>query len=352
MKQFKTSLRTLYKFRLYSIVNILGLAVSLACVIIIARYVHQEVTVNSFVDELDRTYVMSSEGQSGQRYYIGVYGSTADEIVQEQVNNGLIEDISTFIPYESDYIHIDDNQYNTKLIVADNKFLKILPYPLLYGNNFSENPNEAILTKAFAKKLFGNKNPIGETFTFSNGEILKVVGVVSEPSSKSFLEFDLLVNFNLRRQWDRMDHNLILLDNNNDYKKVNRNIGVTTTDDWNKSSKFQLVPLKEFYFDRSRTVYQEDDPIFIQGNIDNVKILSLVALVILIIGLFNFINTYTVIAMKRGRELSIKKVYGASLWQTAKQIWIENAIVVSVSLIIAWFLLEVTATVIKSRLDY
>lgn len=50
MKQFKTSLRTLYKFRLYSIVNILGLAVSLACVIIIARYVHQEVTVNSFVD--------------------------------------------------------------------------------------------------------------------------------------------------------------------------------------------------------------------------------------------------------------------------------------------------------------
>lgn len=214
---------------------------------------------------------MSSEGQSGQRYYIGVYGSTADEIVQEQVNNGLIEDISTFIPYESDYIHIDDNQYNTKLIVADNKFLKILPYPLLYGNNFSENPNEAILTKAFAKKLFGNKNPIGETFTFSNGEILKVVGVVSEPSSKSFLEFDLLVNFNLRRQWDRMDHNLILLDNNNDYKKVNRNIAVTTTDDWNKSSKFQLVPLKEFYFDRSRTVYQEDDPIFIQGNIDNVK---------------------------------------------------------------------------------
>ena len=166
------------------------------------------------------------------------------------------------------------------------------------------------------------------------------------------MEFDLLVNLNLRRQWDRMDHNLILLDNNNDYKKVNRNIGVTTTDDWNKSSKFQLVPLKEFYFDRSRTVYQEDDPIFIQGNIDNVKILSLVALVILIIGLFNFINTYTVIAMKRGRELSIKKVYGASLWQTAKQIWIENAIVVFISLIIAWFLLEVTATVIKSRLGF
>lgn len=352
MKQFKTSLRTLYKFRLYSIVNILGLAVSLACVIIIARYVHQETTVNSFVDELDRTYVMSSEGQSGQRYYIGVYGSTADEIVQEQVNNGLIEDISTFIPYESDYIHIDDNQYNTKLIVADNKFLKILPYPLLYGNNFSENPNETILTETFANKLFGRKNPIGESFTFSNGEILKVVGVISEPSSKSFLEFDLLVNYNLRTNWDRMDHNLILLDNNNDYKKVNRNIGVTTTDDWNKSSKFQLVPLKEFYFDRSRTVYQEDDPIFIQGNIDNVKILSLVALVILIIGLFNFINTYTVIAMKRGRELSIKKVYGASLWQTAKQIWIENAIVVSVSLIIAWFLLEVTATVIKSRLGF
>lgn len=71
MKQFKTSFRALYKFRLYSIVNVLGLAVSLACVIIIARYVHQETTVNRFVNDLERTYILSVNRQENNRKMFG-----------------------------------------------------------------------------------------------------------------------------------------------------------------------------------------------------------------------------------------------------------------------------------------
>ena len=71
MKKLKTSLRALHKFRFYTIVNILGLAISLACVIIIARYVHQETKVNNFATDLDRTYLLSIEDPENNRTQIG-----------------------------------------------------------------------------------------------------------------------------------------------------------------------------------------------------------------------------------------------------------------------------------------
>ena len=66
MKLLRSSLRSLNKFRLYTYVNILGLAMSLACIIIIARYVHQETTVNHFAKDIDRTFISSIEFKSSQ----------------------------------------------------------------------------------------------------------------------------------------------------------------------------------------------------------------------------------------------------------------------------------------------
>ncbi len=353
MKQFKTSFRALYKFKFYSIVNILGLAVSLACVIIIARYVHQETTVNSFATDLDRTYIMSTEDQNGRKAYLGLSDYNQDLPDKEFVKEDFIEHFSRFIPYETDFIHYDETQYNTKLIVTDSKFLEILPYPILYGKNFTEDPYEVILTRQLAQKVFNNVNPIGEAVTFSNGEVLKVVGIIDEPSSKSGLEFDLLVNIQLQKRWGKMAHNLLMLHANSDLNKINHDLReLIKTDFWNNSKFYQLVPLKELYFDNTRETHQDDDPVLIQGNINNVKILLLVAILMLIVGLFNYINIHTVISIKRGRELAIKKVYGASLWQIAIQVWFENLMSVFAALLSAWFILEVTTTFIENKLAF
>lgn len=354
MKLFKTTIRALSRFRLYTVVNILGLALSLACVILIARYVHQETTVNHFASDLSRTYMMSIEEENGQIRYGGADNPNNDDNFRDPVNHNAIEHYSVFIPYEEDYIFLEEQRYNTKMVVTDSNFLKILPYPLLYGHAFSDAPDEIILTRHFAEKIFGNENPVGKTVTFSTGDIVRVVGVIGKPASKSFLDFDLLANIGLKERWGRLSHNLVMLRPGENADRINETNSdfMALRQYWGKPTRYQLVPLKDFYFDRSRILYQEDDPVFLQGNSDSVRVLSVVALLILFVGLFNFVNIYTVVILKRAREFGVKKVYGAGQWRIALQILAENLIMVLIALFFAWFFMEISEALLAEKLAF
>ncbi|SFL20236.1 ABC transporter permease [Proteiniphilum acetatigenes] len=113
----KITIRTLNRFRLYTVVNILGLALGLTCVILIVRYVHQETTVNHFAADLSRTYLMSIEEQIGQIRYGGAENPNNDNNYRDPMNQNGIEYFSVFIPFEEDYILYEEHRYNTKLIV-------------------------------------------------------------------------------------------------------------------------------------------------------------------------------------------------------------------------------------------
>lgn len=352
MQLFKTTLRTLLRFRLYTVVNILGLAISLACVILIARYVHQEKTVNYFATDLDRTFMMSVEEENGQIRYGGADNPNNDGNYKDPMADGAIERFSVFIPYEEDHIILEEHRHNTKLIVTDSNFLKILPYPLLNGNDFTGAPDEVILTRHLSEKVFGKENPVGRNITFSTGDLLKVVGVIGEPSSKSFLDFDLLVNIGLKERWGRMNHNLVMLRPGENVDRVNKtNNDFMSLRGWG-TIRFQLVPLKDFYTDHSRVLYQYADPVFIQGNSDSVKVLMVVAILILIVGLFNFVNIYTVVILKRAREFGVKKIYGAGRRRIAGQIFTENLSMVLIALFFAWLFMEIFEVFLAERLAF
>ena len=153
----KITFRILHRNRLYTVINILGLALSLACVILIARYVHQETTVNHFATDLSRTFIMTYEEENGQVRYSGVQNRNNDPNYRNPLNHHGVELYSHFIPYEEDYVLHGAQRYNTKLIVTDVNFLKILPYPLVVGEGFSEAPDEVILTRPMAEKIFGRQ---------------------------------------------------------------------------------------------------------------------------------------------------------------------------------------------------
>ena len=87
---------------------------------------------------------------------------------------------------------------------------------------------------------------------------------------------------------------------------------------------------------------------FMRGNKDHVTVLSVVACMLLLVGIFNFINIYTVIVLKRAREFGVKKVYGASSLRIFTQIYAENVCMVAVALLIIWMLIEVTAGLFAS----
>ena len=354
MKLLGLSFRTLKKFKLYTAVNVLGLAISLACVIIIARYVYQETTVNSFAADLDRTFIMTAEYRHRAPAFKGSLDRNKDVNYRDPLDDASVERFSRFMLFEKDRISVNDNNFNVKSIVADSNFLKILPFPVLLGSADFKQPNDVILTERLAKKMFGNENPVGKTITYSSNEPLTIIGVIGMPASKTSFDFDLLIHDKLKKHWAMVEQELVMLHSATDAPRLNRKNGefMRLIAFGQQEVRYQLFPFKDFYFNRSYTLYQEENPIMLQGNVDSIKVLSLVAFFILLVGVFNFINIYIVVTMRRAREFGVRKVFGAGLRHIFNQIFLENLLMAIIALFFAWLFIEIIDAALVERLDF
>lgn len=190
--------------------------------------------------------------------------------------------------------------------MTDSVFLQILPYPSVSGISSLKSPNDAIITRRLAERLFGKENPIGKTMTYSTGDIVTVTGVIGEPTTKSFLDFDLIISERLQHSWSRLSNSLVQLIPGTDFKKLNvkNEKFMKLRCHMDAPTRLQFFPLKDFYFDKTVRVYNNN---IRKGNYNNILVLAVVTIALLIIGLFNFINIYTVMMLKRAREFGVKK---------------------------------------------
>ena len=135
--------------------------------------------------------------------------------------------------------------------------------------------------------------------------------------------------------------------NGTDLKKYNEKISKPQSLICYSHSPIQygLTPLKGLYFNK---IVEPSGTSFLRGNINHVTILTVVACMLLLVGVFNFINIYTVIVLKRAREFGVKKVYGASGFQIFTQIYVENIYMVAAALLIIWMLIETSAGIFAS----
>lgn len=353
MKLLRSSLRSLNKFRLYTYVNILGLAMSLACIIIIARYVHQETTVNHFAKDIDRTFISSIEFKSSQPIFTEIehVGNTFN--YKEIMEDPSIERVSHFKDIEDSRIVMKENTYIVNSIVADTNFIKILPYPVILGTAEFKKPNDVVLKKNLADKIFGKDNPIGSVITFTQGEPLQIIGVIGEPSIKTSFNFDLLVNTELKDYWYRSGQELVLLKNKAAAEHINqKHSEFTHVRTYNDQGRFQLYPFNNFYFNQTHILYKYENPVFIRSDSRSLKVLSIVAIFLLIVGVFNFINIYQVVAMKRSRELGVHKIYGADSSHIFIYIYLESLIMTIVALFFSWWFIELFEALLNNRLGF
>jgi ABC-type antimicrobial peptide transport system permease subunit len=332
---------------------VFGLAISLACVIIITRYVHQETTVNSFAADMERTFIMTVEYQTRTPEFSGSKDRSNSASFRNPLDDASVERFSRFMLYEKDRLSVNNNNYNVKSIVTDTNFLKILPFPLLSGSSEFKQPNDVILTERIAVKIFGDKNPIGETIIYSANEPLTIIGVIGTPKSKASFDFDVLINDNLKKSWSRVEHELVMLHSSNDFVRLNqKNSGFEFLSFRGQLVRFQLFPFKDFYFNRSYTLFQDEDPILLRGNSTSIRVLSIVAFFILLVGVFNFVNIYIVVTMRRAREFGVRKIFGASLGNIFSHIFVENLLMTLIAVFFAWFFIEIIGAILVERLAF
>lgn len=352
MKNQLSIIRTLFRFKTYTIINIVGLAVSVAATLIIVRYIHQELTVDHFCKDLDRLYLLTAQRSDGGIAIMDNTDRNHDPNFIDPMKNPEIEAYSYCVSFEDDYILFDNHRYQANVLVADSTFMQLMNYPVLSGITSLRKPDEVIITRKYARHLFGDESPLGKQLVFSTGNALTIAGIVDEPDTKSSLQFDLLapVNQGKYTDWSRMGFCVARLAKGTDIAKYNEKISKPQSliCFGNRPIQFRLLSLKDFYFDKA---VSSVSAAFQRGNKDHITVLSVVACMLLLVGTFNFINIYTVIILKRAREFGVKKVYGASGFQIFSQIYAENVCMVAVALLIIWMIVEVTAGMFASVYD-
>lgn len=300
MKTLKYAWRFLIRSKSYTIINLLGLAFSLACCIILFRYIHRELTVDSHC--IDREQVYGVKADMGGNKYLSMLINRGDSSLIDQ---RYINKQSNFIPLEKDHIMVGANRFPSRIIVTDSIFFQLFRYPVVQGNITLPSPHSALVTEAFAHKLFGKENPVGKIIRCSNGKDITIEGVLGNPGNKTFLQFDVVLSKALSDNWERMAIDLFSFMPGTDINKLNktgsipRYINSPESGD-TRTYTYSLIPVKQFYWDSS--ISNEETLMFSAGSYSHLWIMIGVCLLVLLAGIINFINIYLVVMLRRGKE--------------------------------------------------
>ena len=339
MKTLKYAWRFLMRSKSYTIINLLGLAFSLACSIILMRYIHRELTVDTHCIDREHVYAICTNTE-GNRGLSGLKQYNYDTI---SIDNRFVEAMTTYIPLEKDYVISGTNRIPARCLVTDSVFFQLFHYPIVQGKLSLTTPQSALLTEKYARKIFGNENPIGKILRYSNGKDITIEGIVGEPECKTTINFDIILSSKLSQHWERMNTELYRFLPGTDINAINKTGSVPRYINDPKydtrTHTFSLISVKDIYWDGSLT--DREPAMFLSGNHSHLIILSGVCLLLLLTGILNFINLYLVALLRRGKEYGLKKVFGVCGKTLFANIWIENTLLVLSALLVSWLIIEI-----------
>jgi len=354
---FKIALRNLWKNKVYSAINIAGLAIGIAACIMIMLFVLYE---RSFDNLHTKNIYRLNEVQkfpgmvASQKVGLSMFpmGPTLKNEFPEVKN-------FTRVRWQEKYqlTFGEKRIYLPHTYFVDSTFLKIFDYPLIKGNRATvlEKPHSAILTEATAQKLFGNNDPMGKTITHYAGDTTSfvVTGIMKDIPQNSQQQFDALFSFSsVYKPWmftnwggNWLDTYLELAPNTNTaalekkfpayLKKYMTAAG--NTDGW-KFYELFLLPLREVHSGATDIGldylnYQKFDKKY-------TNIFFAIGLVVLLIACINFMNLSTARSAERAKEVGIRKTIGARRWQLSAQFISESVILSLIALLLAVVLVK------------
>lgn len=347
---FIITLRSLWKNRAYSAINIFGLAIGLASCLIIFFFVRQELSFDKFHSRSDQLYRVTNilERSTGTTYW----GRTPPVLAQAIRDNFPSVERATRLRYTDDLLYTvgDRSFYQGNAFYADSLFLEMFDFALKSGdaNTALDQPGSIVLTEAMATKFFGDEDPMGKLITLENERSLRVTGVFEPIPHNSHLTFDLLISFSTYVVPEGYLSNLnswgwagfwtyVQLKENTSYKVVEEQVSslykenFKSRPDLNVSVAFQ--PLKDIYLESSH--YSNVGESVQIGNKSTIGALSIIAVLILLVAGFNFMNLSTAISLSRSKEIGVRKIMGAVRGRIMIQFLMESVMVCLISLAFA-----------------
>ncbi len=319
----KIALRNIKKHKGYSFINISGLAIGMACCILILLWVQDELSYDRYHENADRIHRITYAEEIGDAYdHYGVSPFAAAPAFAAEIPG---VSAYTRLWQRTGLIKHNENNYDEQnIFYVDKDFLKIFSHEFIEGNPVTalDNPGSIVLTRDMAIKIFGNESALGETVNLSADGDLKVTGVVENVPRNSHFHFNYLVSINtiqgrraefLEAWLAIMGWSYILLEENADARIVEQGLAPVvekhTGDDARKYGTkmfYYLQPLTDIHLKSNLEGELEGN-----GDIRYVYVFSLIAVFILLIACINFMNLSTARSANRGKEVGLRKVLGA-----------------------------------------
>lgn len=332
----KSGLRTSQRHWGYVLLNVAGLALGVACALLILLFVWEELRFDRFHAESDRIYRMV---QAEPDQWDTKRQEEMSPLFAQALVDGVpeVEHVVRFLDRSPSLISRDADGadlrvYEEGFVYADSTFFDVFSFPLVHGDAATalDRPHTLVLTEAMAHKYFGGANPVGQTLLVNSVHPFEVTGVVADPSARSSLQFRFLASFASLREipeeagmlnsgWGVTAYpTYVLLENDAAAIVAERKIpGVlkrSTDAEHVLASRFGLEPLLDLH------LYSKAGNLLgPQSDVRYVYIFSVIAFAILLIACINYMNMATARAAKRAREVGVRKVLGARRSQLARQ---------------------------------
>ncbi|MEI9919818.1 MAG: ABC transporter permease [Bacteroidota bacterium] len=354
---FLMAWRSLLKNKTFYTINIFGLSIGIACALLIGSYIFSELTYDTYPKNASDIYRVEVKvlgngnwvDYSNVDYGVGSGMAAAyPEIVSlTRINKGY----TPYLRY-NDIVSKEEN-----MGIVDSSFLNFFSLPLLSGNSKTalSEPNQVVISTAFAKKYFGDEDPMGKVLSVGTNGAWKVTGLFDKMPDRSHFNFDALVSsytvFKQRREsWSNIgDFTYIQVAPGTDVNaleskfpalvkehvvpEVQADMGVSL-EEAEKSVNtfiFTLRPLLDIHLGSHTS-----NELGVNGDIKYLYILGALAVFILLLACVNFVNLSTATSTKRAREVGVRKVMGSIRKQLVWQFLTESLLLAFSAMIFAY----------------
>lgn len=350
----------------YAIIDVLGLALSMMFVVLIGAYTWQESHVDTQHSKADRMYFLGLD-MDGKKFL----GSNwrVQPILREKFPE--IES-STAIYRHNRTLEYNDEKFNTNIYLVDSTFYDIFDFELIAGdrNTVLDDPNSVVITEAYARRVFGDENPIGKSMQFQKGEDPVIIAGIMAPMENTALTMldhtapDMLVDFSKIRfinssmygeeMGNAIGADVVLLTREPidhirkaaEYEKgLKDHYWILNLPE--DKIRLELLPFKDAYFSEITSAVGNMN----NGNLSMLRLLFIAGTVVLVFALMNYINLTVALSTRRAKEMATKRLLGESRTGIIMQLVGESTLLCFVSFAIGFGLALLAEPYASALLD-
>lgn len=354
----KQAFRIITRMKGYTALSLLGLVISLSGTVIISRYLYQEWTVDRFMPALDRTFLCCVQ-YTGEADWMTIMTDDPNHqshFVSPVLNQSDVE-CWTDVYLRSMYT-VKPEQGETfypAAVSVDSTFTQVFPLEAIEGTLILKANGQCIVSEALAARLFPGENAVGKTITVGEeGDVNTVVGVFRQPATKSSIRFDIAdyAGEDFYSPSNSVGIGVVRLHEGarvQDYNARQPEQRLTMFSD--KPVRYGLQPYTQELQNEWSKGYRHcaDFACLVpHASPAHLWMLLFVAVLLLFVGLFNFVNLFAVMRSHRRQELHVRRLFGASRWNIFCQLYAETFLLAILTMIGVWTVVELASPLLAT----